>query len=196
MKLSFYLGVIRKMMVNTLVIYRSRNVCYFNQYSLINFFRRYGEDRMAATACGPFVCAMVVSTLGEKKVTPMEVAAWSCDHGYYEHRHGSMHSLIPDYCTYMGLNCTDLGNSTEKMVARLEKTGGLAIVLCKKGRFSSGRHFIVAGKQGKWLKVYNSGNVLDCYRKFTENDIKEALAQDRIYIGPIWCISKEKNALK
>lgn len=175
--------------VNTVIVYKSRNVRYYNQYSLKYFFKKYGEEKMGPTACGPFACAMVASSLLKRKVTPVDVAEWSCQNGFYEYRHGSLHALIPSYCQKMGLECTDVGDDVDRMETLLRKGDTLAILLCRQGAFSAGRHFVVAGICKDGFKVYNSGNVLDCYRRFDKEKLKRSLAEENIYIGPIWCVS-------
>ena len=47
-------------------------------------------------------------------------------------------------------------------------------------------------KDGKF-KIYNSCGVLDCYKTFSVDQIKDALAVENVSIGPIWWISKEEE---
>lgn len=178
--------------VNTVIIYKSPRIKYYNQRSLRYFFEFYGKERMAVTACAPFACAMVASTLLKRRIAPEEVAKWSYENGFYEYGHGSLHSLSTSYCQMMGLKCEDVGKSVIELKEHLKKEHGLAIVLCRAGTFARGRHFIVVGEQNGKFKVYNSSNVLDCYKRFDEEEIQSALAVKNVYIGPIWHISKEK----
>ena len=182
---------------NTAIPFWSGEVMYYNQCSLPFARVRYGQEWIRDVGCGPFSCAIAVSTLLHKKVCPQEIARWAVDHGYYEFCHGSLHSLIPDVMKQYGLCCEDLGSDTQAMMERLSY-GGLAIVLCKAGSFSGGGHFITVGKDHTtgMLRVYNSSNVLDCYRKFTEKQIREALPNPVKWIGPIWYICDRKNESK
>jgi len=180
-----------KIVLNTFLIYKNPEINYYNQYSLRYFFKPYGQEKLGTTGCGPFACAIVASSLLKEKVSPEETAKWACENGFYEYRHGTYHSMIPAFCQRTGLKCEDLGYQTDELEKRLDNQDTLAILLCKEKTFSSGRHFVVVGKSGGWFKVYNSGNVLDCYRKFDKKKIEAALAVENVYIGPIWCISKE-----
>ena len=160
--------------------------------SLRYYFQKYGEEKIGPTGCGPFSCAIVASTLLEKEICPVSVAKWSVEYGFYEYQHGSYHSLIPKYLTYLGLKCEDLGNSVEKLENLLEQKNSMGIILCRKGVFSKGNHFVAVGKKGNYFKVYNSSNVFDCYKKYDKHYLENALLSERIYIGPIWYISREE----
>lgn len=180
-----------KIFMNTIIPYWNSQIKYYNQYSLKYFFKPYGQEKIGTTGCGPFACAIVSSSLLGQQISPTEVAKWSFENGFYEYRHGSFHSLIPTYMQKVGLKCEDLGYKIDELEKRLERPNTLAILLCRQKVFSAGRHFVAVGKQGPWFKVYNSSNVLDCYKKFKQQKINDALAVENVYIGPIWCISKE-----
>lgn len=145
---------------------------------------------MGVTACGPFACAIVSSSLLKKEIRPDQVAKWSYENGFYEYGHGSFHSLIPTYFQNAGLQCDDLGYRIDELQERLEKEDAMGILLCREKTFAEGRHFVVVGLQKGKFKVYNSSNVFDCYKKFEKEEIQDALAVKNVYIGPIWCISK------
>lgn len=180
--------------LNTVIIYKSRDVVYYNKYSAKYFFRRYGQEYLGNVGCGPFCCAIVISTLLLERHDPVEMAAWSVKNGCYEYQHGTYHSMIPRVCQEMGLNCKDMGRDVDAMREQLQAGNAMAIVLCKKGRFARGGHFIPVGIKDGRLKVYNSAKVLDCYRTFEPEVIRESLAEKNVYIGPIWCVSIEGTA--
>lgn len=182
---------IYQLTINTLVSYKSSNVQYYSQYSLKYFFKPYGQEYAGASACGPFTCAMVASSLLKQKIDPVETMKWSVDHGYYAYKKGSYHTLIPRYAESMGFTCVDLGHDVLGLKNRLKSKESLAILLCKEKIFASGRHFVVAGIEGDYFKIYNSCGVLDCYKKFSKQQIQDALAVENVSIGPIWWISKE-----
>ena len=186
---------IAQLTVNTLVPYKSADVQYYSQYNLKYFFKPYGKEHAGVSACGPFTCAMAASSLLKKKIDPVETMKWSVDHGYYAYKKGSYHTLIPRYAEAMGFTCVDLGHDVDELKNRLESRTSLAILLCKEKIFASGRHFVVAGIEDGYFKIYNSCGVLDCYKKFTVQQIKDALAVENVSIGPIWWITKEESVL-
>ena len=177
--------------INTLIPYRDSKVIYYSQYSLKYFFKPYGKEWLGITGCGPVSCAIVASSLLKERICPDEVARWSYENGFYEYRHGSMHSLIPEYFQKMRLKCMDLGADVGLLREHLGRGSSFGILLCKAGVFSAGRHFVAVSMEEGYFKVYNSANVLDCYRRFDESEICNALVSEKIYIGPIWCISEE-----
>ena len=183
---------IGQLTVNTLIPYKNKDVQFYSQYDLRYFFKPYGQEHAGVSACGPFTCAMVASSLLKKKIDPTETMQWSVDHGYYAYKKGSYHTLIPRYAESMGFRCVDLGHDVEELKKRLESKESLAILLCKEKIFASGRHFVVAGIKDGSFKIYNSCGVLDCYKKFSVQQIKDALAVENVSIGPIWWITKDE----
>lgn len=191
MNLTWYLKTILKIALNTVCPYQKRGVVYYNQYSLRYFLKPYGREYLGIVGCGPCVCAIAASSLLHEKIKPDQTAKWAFENGYYEYQHGSLHSLIPDFCQMKGLTCTDLGNRLDDLTALLKEKEALGILLCRAKTFAGGRHFVVVGLEGTSFRVYNSCNVFDCYKKFDTETLQNALASDNIYIGPVWCISKE-----
>lgn len=180
-----------KRLWNTVIPFLSRQVVYYNQNSLRYLFVKYGREQISSVGCGPFACAIVISSLLKKRVTPQEIARWSVKHGFYEYRHGSYHKMIPAVMAAYGLSCVDLKTDTKRMQQCLQQ-GGLAIVLCRPGTFSKGGHFVAVGWDTvkKALRVYDSGNVLHCYKKYNEEIIKDALLKSNPTDGPVWYISE------
>lgn len=175
---------------NTIFTYKNTQITYYNQRSLQYYFKPYGGGKMGTSACGPFACAIVASSLLKETIRPDEVARWSYENGFYESGHGTFHSLISAYCQSVGLQCDDLGYRVDELKERLEKKNTLAILLCKEKTFARGRHFVAVGMRNGKFKVYNSSNVFDCYKSFEEKEILDALAIENVYIGPIWCVSR------
>jgi len=182
-----------KILFNTLLPGRRGAVCYYNQLSLRWYFTPYGQERLGDVGCGPVVCAMAASTLLDRPITPAEAARWAFEEGFYEYHHGSLHSLIPAFCAHHGLACRDLGSSMDLLAEKLEDRRSCGILLCRQGIFSGGRHFVLVTREEGRFRVYNSANVLTLYRRFTPEQLEDALAKENIYIGPIWWISQENT---
>ena len=78
---------------------------YFNQ----------GDDEwndngyhMKQAGCGPTSMAVVISSLTDQWVTPVDAAVWAYDHGYYSSA-GSSHALIPALSKEYKLDCEGVG---------------------------------------------------------------------------------------
>ena len=57
-------------------------VVYFNQLDERYASKPYGTDDIGGYGCGPTAMAIVVSSLTEETVDPVEMAKWSYEHGY------------------------------------------------------------------------------------------------------------------
>lgn len=176
-------------LINTFIPYNRNHIIYYNQYSVNYYFKNFGNDKAGPTACGPFSCAIVASTLFQKRIEPIVIMDWTVKHGFYEYGGGTYHSMISAFCTYHGLLCEDLGTSVDSLYEKLQY-GGMGIVLCKAGTFAKGNHFIAVGLgKNKEIKVYNSSNIFDCYKKFSTEQLYDSLHKCA-EAGPVWYINR------
>ncbi|MDR1330096.1 MAG: C39 family peptidase [Oscillospiraceae bacterium] len=129
-------------------------VVYYNQTDARWGGQAYGKTgTIARSGCGPTALAIAVASLVDDSVTPIEVARWSADNGYYAEGSGSYRSLIPDGGEHYGLTVTGLGLDAEQAVESL-KQGKLVIAIMAKGHFTKQGHFIVL------RGVTTDGNIL------------------------------------
>lgn len=111
---------------------------YFNQ----------GDDEwndngyhMKQAGCGPTSMAVVISSLTDQWVTPVDAAVWAYDHGYYSSA-GSSHALIPALSKEYKLDCEGVGTDASKIRNALED-GNPVVCLMGPGYFTKGGHFMV-----------------------------------------------------
>ena len=78
-------------------------VVYYNQLDERYANKPYGTDNIGGYGCGPTAMAMVVSSLTDDLVDPVEMAKWSYDNGYWCSGSGSYHALIPAAAEAWGL---------------------------------------------------------------------------------------------
>jgi len=122
---------------------RFLDVVYYNQTDSRWGNKKYGSSgSIAKEGCGPTSVAMVVATMVDPTVTPLDVAIWSAANGYRCVGNGSYHSLIPAAGEHYGLTVTGIGAVERKLVNAL-KQGKMVIALMGKGHFTSKGHFIV-----------------------------------------------------
>jgi hypothetical protein len=118
-------------------------VVYFNQLDEKYANKPYGTDKIGTHGCGPTSLAIVVSSLGDRVVDPIEMAAWAVANGGWCEGNGSYHSLIPAAAKAFGLNVEgDVQNDPQKIIDALAN-GKLVIALMSKGHFTSSGHFMV-----------------------------------------------------
>lgn len=112
-----------------------------------------GETKTIGTSgCGVACTAMVIATLKDPKVTPVETANWSMQNGYKALNQGTYYSyFIPQLKKY-GIECKRLNTSnlygkststhhTEAL--NTLKNGDWLIACMGKGNWTSGGHFIL-----------------------------------------------------
>lgn len=94
-----------------------------------------------SSGCGPTAISTCIVNLTKKWITPVDVAAWGYDHGYYSGS-GSTHEGIPAMVKHFGLRCNGLNNRYSGIKEALQ-TKKLVIGLMGPGYFTKGGHFIV-----------------------------------------------------
>jgi hypothetical protein len=119
------------------------SVVYFNQLDEKYANMPYGTDKIGTHGCGPTSLAIVISSLTDRIVDPVEMAEWSVANGGWCEGSGSYHSLIPTAVKTFGLNIeSDVQSDPRKIIDALAN-GKLVITIMSKGHFTNGGHFIV-----------------------------------------------------
>ena len=125
---------------------RWRNVMYS---AVGNRSQTIGTD-----GCGPTCAAMVVATLKNRDVTPIQAAKWSVDHGYLSANDGTYWSYFKPYLAYYGIRCEQTGSVTAAIDAL--KKDRMVITSVGRGIWTTGGHFILAyGLAGDKVKVHD-----------------------------------------
>lgn len=128
-------------------------VVYYNQLDERYASQPYGTDNIGGYGCGPTAMSIVVSSLTNDTVDPVEMAKWSYENGYWCSKSGSYHSLIPAAATAWGLNVEGCSASEGQKFVDALADGKLVVAIMLKGHFTSSGHFIVLRgvKDGKIL---------------------------------------------
>ena len=66
---------------------------------------------IGGSGCGPACAAMVIATLADKSVTPVETCAWSVAHGYKALNQGTYYSYFKPQMAAYGIECKQLLSS-------------------------------------------------------------------------------------
>ena len=149
-----------------------------------------GQDRIAKYGCGPVCVAMVINSFSSRSVTPVEMADWSADNGFYARQSGSYHSLIPQSISAFGLQVDSVTERTPEEAARLLDTGHILVALMGKGSLTQGGHFIIIAQ------LASEGHVYIADPASYENSTKEwdlQLLMDELKRsydsgGPLWAV--------
>jgi hypothetical protein len=120
------------------------NFVFYDQYDNKWASHSYGSSTIADSGCGPTSVAMVVATLADSSVTPLQTADFGTGNGAYIPGAGSDHQkMLIDGPEHWGLKVTPLGTDLDK-AAQAIKNGGLVIAAgAGKHPFSTGGHILV-----------------------------------------------------
>ena len=165
------------------------DVVYFNQLDQQYANKPYGTDNIGGYGCGPTSMSIVVSSLTDDIVDPMEMAEWAYKNGGWCSKSGSYHSLIPNAAKAWGLPVEGCTASEPQRILDALGSGKLVVAIMTKGHFTSGGHFIV-------LRGVKDGQILVAdpasYRRSEKNwDLSIILneASKRAGAGgPFWII--------
>lgn len=112
-----------------------------------------GENKtIGSSGCGVACSAMVIATLKNKNITPVETAEWSMAHGYKALNQGTYYTyFIPQFKEY-GIECKRLNTSNlygkssstyHAEALNALKNGNWVIACMGKGNWTSSGHFIL-----------------------------------------------------
>lgn len=165
---------------------------YFNQTDSIWNQNGY---QIASAGCGPTSMAVVISSLTDQWVTPVDTTVWAYEHGYYSSA-GSAHALIPAISEAYGLNCEGVGTDYASIKSALTK-GKPVVALMGPGYFTRKGHFMVliGIDDDDNVTVADVGSRTRSAYKYALSDI---IAQSKSASagGPFWVISKPKQKKK
>ena len=151
--------------------------------------------RIASAGCGPTSMAVVISSLTDQWVTPVDAAVWAYEHGYYSAA-GSAHALIPAIAEAYGLKCKGVGADYASVRKALRK-GRPVVALMGPGYFTRKGHFMVL------IDIDDEDNVTvadvgsrsrSAYRYALSDIIRQSKSASAG--GPFWVISKSGHRQK
>ena len=87
--------------------------------------------------------AIVISSLTDETVDPVQMAKWSYEHGYWASGNGSYHGLIPAAAKAWELPVEGCGIDSGQKISDALSGGKLVVALMNKGHFTQSGHFIV-----------------------------------------------------
>ena len=128
-------------------------VVYFNQLDEAYADKPYGTDHIGGYGCGPTAMSIVVSSMTDKTVDPVQMAKWAYDNGYWCKGSGSYHALIPGAAKAWSLPVEGCTAAEPQRIINALSDGKLVVAIMSKGHFTSSGHFIVLRgvKDGKIL---------------------------------------------
>ena len=152
---------------------------------------KYGSDKLATHGCGPTAMAMVISSMTDTTILPLEMAQWAVDNGHWARRSGSYHSIVIAAATAFGLHAEGYPLRDADTLRQELMAGNLFVALMGPGHFTQGGHFIIL--RGVTL----SGDILVADPASSERSlvawdvqlILDELSKSTADGSPLWLIS-------
>lgn len=114
------------------------------------------NDTIGNSGCGPTCAAMVVATLRDRSVTPLEAARWALAKGYVSPYDGTYWGFFKAYLAANGIDCKQLTKAeADQAIAALRKDR-MVITSMGRGNWTTVGHFILAyGIQNDRVKIHD-----------------------------------------
>lgn len=164
-------------------------VVYYNQLDERYANKPYGTDNIGGYGCGPTAMAMVVSSLTDDLVDPVEMAKWSYDNGYWCSGSGSYHALIPAAAEAWGLQSPAAPYRSRSGSRTRFPAASLSLPIMSAGHFTSSGHFIVLrGVQDEKILVADPASRTRSEQSWELSIILNEASKSAGSGGPFWII--------
>lgn len=164
-------------------------VVYYNQLDERYASQPYGTDNIGGYGCGPTSMAIVVSSLTDDMVDPVEMARWSYENGYWCKSSGSYHALIPAAAEAWGLPVSGCTTSEPQRILDALADGKLVVAIMSEGHFTTSGHFIVLrGVQDGQIMVADPASYKRSEQLWDLSIILNEASRRAAAGGPFWII--------
>ena len=165
-------------------------VIYYNQDDSRYKDKPYGLDNIGGYGCGPTSMAIVVSTLTDETVDPVQMAQWSYENKYWYSGGGSYHSLIPAAAKAWGLPVEGCTAADPQRIVDALASGKLVVAIMTKGHFTKKGHFIVLRgvTSDGMILVADPGSYSRSGQEWDLSIILNEARKDAGSGGPFWLI--------
>ncbi|MEY8420579.1 C39 family peptidase [Oscillospiraceae bacterium 44-5] len=164
-------------------------VVYFNQLDERWANKPYGTDNIGGYGCGPTSMSIVVSSLTNDIVDPIEMAQWAYENGGWCSKSGSYHSLIPNAAKAWGLTVEGCSASEPQRILDALSDGKLVVAIMSKGHFTSSGHFIVLrGVKDGQIMVADPASTTRSGKLWDLSIILNEASKGAAAGGPFWII--------
>lgn len=164
-------------------------VVYYNQLDERYASQPYGTDNIGGYGCGPTAMAIVVSSLTDDMVDPVEMGQWSYENGYWCKSSGSYHALIPAAAEAWGLPVSGCTTSEPQRILDALAEGKLVVAIMSEGHFTTSGHFIVLrGVQDGQIMVADPASYKRSEQLWDLSIILNEASRRAAAGGPFWII--------
>lgn len=170
--------------VNVLGDYVVGEIPHFVQWDDRWGYYPYGDDIMGISGCGPTSLSMVMVALtGKAQYTPVAIADFATDNGYYYEGKGTTWELFNTGVTMLGLKVRTIGLSEESMISAINN-GEYLILSMGPGIFTTQGHYIVIyGYENGAFLIKDPNSIIRTNTVFKFSEISDQIKN-------IWALSK------
>ena len=168
---------------------------YFNQGEDPWAQGSYGPDSIRGYGCGPTSMAMLISSMGNTILDPLQAAQEAYEDGYCAPGSGSYLSIVEGMAADHGLRADGSLTMTADDLRRDLASGHLFVALMGKGHFTNGGHFILlrgVTLEGKVL-VADPNSRERSLAAWDPELILDELSASRSNGAPLWRFSLLEN---
>lgn len=164
-------------------------VVYFNQLDEAYADKPYGTDHIGGYGCGPTAMSIVVSSLTDEIVDPVQMAKWSYENGGWCKGSGSYHAMIPAAAKAWELPVEGCTTAEPQRLLDALAEGKLVVAIMSKGHFTSGGHFIVLrGVKDGQILVADPASYSRSQKTWDLSIILNEASKRAAAGGPFWII--------
>ncbi|MGN0367937.1 MAG: C39 family peptidase [Wujia sp.] len=137
----------------------------------------YGNNVIGLSGCGPTCMSMVVVGLTKNQnATPVALAEYATEHGYYEAGAGTKWTFMEDAGSAYGVETSWLPLQKETLYSELEQ-GHPVICAMREGDFTAQGHFVViTGIEDGKLRIHDPNSVIRSNKLWDYEDIEDQIA--------------------
>lgn len=126
---------------------------YDGKWRNVSYAAKGEKNDIRSAGCGITCAAMVIASLKDKKVTPVDTAKWSLAHGYKIKRQGTSYAYFKPQFEKYGIKCKQLNGANvyhnlkadvHKEARKALEDGQWLISVMSTGRWTKHGHFILA----------------------------------------------------
>lgn len=126
------------------------------------------DKTIKSSGCGPTCAAMVIATLADKSVTPVDTCAWSAAHGYKYANQGTAYSYFKPQLAAYGIECRQMlssrilnqpGHAIHDQVREYLARGYWVIALMGPGTWTSGGHYVLVWDWDDKVRINDPNSV-------------------------------------
>ena len=157
------------------------------------------RQTIGSDGCGPTCAAMVIATLKNKSVTPIQTANWSMNHGFVSDNDGTYWGFFRACLAWYGIDSkqvnTRAAGGIDQVITALKKDR-MVITAMGKGHWTTCGHFILAyGIKDNKVLIHDPNSEAS-YREKGEINYYKAEAAQAWIVPEVWNMEIKNLGIK